>query len=122
MKRDFELIRKLLFWFEEKPDPAVVSIPALNGYDDLTLKYHLLLLAQAGLIDYEPELTKTGRIIQVHAFNLSWQGHEFLDSIRDDGTWSKIKVKASSMGQSLSYEIIKALALKAMHAVVAGEI
>lgn len=122
MKRDFELIRRLLFWFEEKPGPGVVSIPTIDGYDDLTLKYHLLLLAQAKLIDYEPELTEAGRMIKVHAFNLSWKGHEFLDSIRDDGTWSKIKGKANSLGQSLSYEMIKTLALKAMQSVAAGEI
>ena len=115
MKRDFDLIRKLLFWFEEKPGPEVVSVPAIDGYDELTVKYHLLLLAQAGFLDNEPELTAQGRIVQVHPFNLTWQGHEFLDAIREDKVWNKIKSKASSLGASLSYELIKELTVNAMN-------
>ena len=111
MKRDFELIRKLLFYFEEKTDPQFVKCPEIEGYEELTIKYHLLLLAQAGLIDYEPELTKTGRLIQVIAFNLTWSGHEFLDAIRNEGTWNKIKAFVKEKGATLSFDVIKVVAL-----------
>lgn len=71
MKRDLDLVRKILLALEEKPGPEAVDTLDIEGYDDLTVKYHLLLLAQAKLIDYEPESTTTGRIIRVLAFNPS---------------------------------------------------
>lgn len=114
MKRDYELVRKLLLFFEEKSTPEVIACPKIEGYDDLTIKYHLLLLAQAKLIDYEPELTATGRIIRVFAFNLSWQGHDFLDSIRNDAVWAKVKSQASEKGVSLPFEVLKSLATEAV--------
>ena len=60
---------------------------------------------------YEPELTKTGRIIRVIAFNLTWDGHEFLDAIRNEGTWNKIKAFVKEKSASLSFDVIKAVAL-----------
>lgn len=118
MKRDFELIRKLLFYFEDKPDPQSVKCPEIEGYDGLTIKYHLLLMAQAGLIDYEPELTKTGRIVRVIAFNLTWDGHEFLDAIRNDGTWNRIKTFIKEKGATLSFDVIKAVALHGVRTMI----
>ena len=120
MKRDFEQIRKLLFWLDEKPGPEVASVPAIEGYDELTIKYHLLLLAQAELIDHEPEFSAQGRIIQVHPFNLTWKGHEFLDAIRENSVWNKVKTKASSLGVSLSFEVIKTLSIQALSSVLKG--
>ena len=111
MKRDFELIRKLLFYFEEKTNTEAVEYPPIEKYDELYIKYHVLLLAQAELIDYEPELTETGRIIRVIPFNLTWKGHEFLDAIRQEKTWSKIKEIIKDKGGNLSFDVIKAVAL-----------
>jgi hypothetical protein len=44
MQRDLELIRKLLLYFDEKAGPGHVDAPQVPGYDELTIKYHLLLL------------------------------------------------------------------------------
>jgi len=51
MKRDMELVRKLLFFFEEKPSPEHVKVPPIEGYTavagaecntviELTLEHH----------------------------------------------------------------------------------
>lgn len=113
MKRDLDLARKILLALEAKPHPKAISTLEIEGYDDLTVRYHLNLLAQAKLIDYEPALTKTGRIIKVLAFNPSWQGYEFLDSVRSDAVWKKVKAQASDKGAALPFDIAKALALEA---------
>ena len=118
MKRDYELARKLLFFLEAKPTPEAVECPRIEGYDDLTIKYHLLLLAQAKLIDFEPELTKTGRIIRVLAFNPSWQGHDFLDAVRNERVWSQVKAQASEKGTALPFDVLKTLAIEAVKKLV----
>jgi len=111
MQRDLDLARKILLALEAKPHPKAVDTLEIDGYDDLLVRYHFNLLAQAKLIDYEPVLTKTGRIIKVIAFNPSWQGYEFLDSVRSDAVWKKIKAQASDKGAALPFDIAKSLAL-----------
>lgn len=39
---------------------------------------------------------------------LTWKGHEFLDSIREVSTWSKVKKVLNEKSVALSYESIKA--------------
>lgn len=56
MKRNFDLIRKLLFFFEEKESPQHVEVPPIDGYDESTIRYHLVLLHDAGLLRCEPKI------------------------------------------------------------------
>lgn len=52
MKRDMDLVRKILFALEARNSPKAVFVLPIEGYDELTVKYHLLLLAQAGLLSF----------------------------------------------------------------------
>ena len=109
MKRDIELIRKILFFLEMRSDhKAELDLP-IEGYDTTTLRYHALLLAQAGLVDFEPEKTKTGIIIRAHVLGLNWAGHEFLDAVRSDKVWKKLVKYAKEKGGSLPFDLLKAL-------------
>ncbi len=111
MRRDLDLVRKILFALENKSHPKPVKTLAIDGYDDLMVRYHLVLLAQAKLIDFEPSLTKTGRIISVLAFNPSWHGHEFLDAVRNDTVWQKVKRLAADKSVAIPFEIAKSAAV-----------
>ncbi len=85
MKRDFELVRKLLMFFEEQRSAKHVEMPPIEGYDEGTIKYHLVLLHEAGLLQCEPiRSTTSDRVIYVIPFDLTWDGHEFLDKVRND--------------------------------------
>jgi len=109
-----DLIRKVLLELEAKLGPEAVDTVKVVGYDDPAVRYHLLLLAQAKLIDFEPELTKTGRIIRVVAFNPSWQGYEFLDSVRNDAVWNRVKTQVSDRGTALPFDLLKLLAVETL--------
>lgn len=109
MQRDMELARKILFFLEARPDmKAELSLP-IEGYERRVIMYHLLLLAQAGLIDHEPEKTKTGRVIRVHVLGLNWAGHEFLDAVRSEKVWRKLAKYAKDKGGALPFELLKVL-------------
>jgi len=108
MKRDMELIRKLLLFFEDKESPEHVKIPPLEGYDEGTIKTHLELMHDAGLLRCEPVKSSTSdRIIYVIPFELTWAGHDFLQTMRDDTLWKKAKEHVLKPGASWSFDILK---------------
>lgn len=112
MKRDLELVRKLLLFFDDKPGPAHVEIPPITGYDDSTIKYHLVLLYEAGFLQCEPvKSTTSDRVIYVLPFELTWDGHEFLDKIRNQHIWDEITAAIRERGfVSASVDFVKRLA------------
>ena len=114
MKRDFDLVRLLLVFFEEKATPELVQVPPIDGYDELMIKYHLVLLYDAGLLRCEPVKSSTSdRVIYVLPFELTWNGHEFLEKIRSETTWKKIRGAIQTKGGALAFSVIDALATKA---------
>jgi len=111
MKRDMDLIRKLLLYFEERASFAVERNPKIEGCDEREIGYQLLLMAQANLIVYEASRSSTNpeRLIAVYPFGLSWEGHEFLDAARDDTMWKKAKDAVLNATGGLSLAVLKAL-------------
>lgn len=91
MKRDLDLVRKILIHFEEKTDWKNEKDLKLSGFQDKDVSYHLDIIYEAGLLNSEPILSKQGRVIDTIPFRLTWEGHEFLDNIREESTFNKIK-------------------------------
>ena len=50
MKRDMDLIRKILLRIEESPDFSFISPFDIEGYETEQISYHIELLDEAGLI------------------------------------------------------------------------
>ncbi|MGC7561326.1 DUF2513 domain-containing protein [Pasteurella sp. PK-2025] len=105
MKRDWELIRKILLKLEQKVDSSPLDSDSFKGFSGEQVAYHYTILAEAGLIKIEDYSTMTGG--DCVAVNLTWQGHEFLDKIRSDTAWNKIKSVLMKKGVDLSFEAIK---------------
>jgi hypothetical protein len=108
MKRDMELIRKLLFAMEDNPRQLVV-----DGYDKEVIKYHALLLIEAGLLDGKVSDTLANTSVvpsNIFVNRLTWDGHEFLDNIRKDEIWNTIKSEFKDASISTIFSIGKELA------------
>jgi hypothetical protein len=114
MKRDMEVIRKLLVFFNEKEDSSVVSKPDIGpDYSEDVVQYHVRLICQAGWLNYEAEKSSTSdRLIRVYPFDLTWEGHEFLAKISAEGVWPKLKAMVGSKGGSMAFGVINQLATK----------
>jgi hypothetical protein len=112
MKRDLELIRKLLLFFDEKGGHKHIEVPPIDGYDANTIKHHLVLLNDAGWLRCEPVKSKTSdRVIYVLPFELTWEGHELLDKIRNQAIWDAIHAEVKRKGfESISMDIIRGIA------------
>ena len=122
MKRDFELIRKILFFFEEKVDSSVVETVQIDGYEDNFVGYHSRLLYDAGFLRCESvrSSTSSDRVIRVLPFELTWDGHEFLDKIRSESRWNKIKEYSKENGLALSFNVVNELAKKLIFNAISG--
>ncbi len=111
MKRNIDLIRKLLLYFEERNDKRMVKDPKIDDFSKDEVQYHLILMDEAGLIRCERSFSsKTpNRVMRVYPFSLSWQGHEFLEASRNDNLWKKAKGLVKTKSGALSFDVLKAL-------------
>lgn len=80
----------------------------IQGYDATTVSYHFKLLNEAGLIE---AVNMSGmNDLTYFATSLTWNGHEFLDKIRNDSVWQKTKSQVMSKTLDLSFDVIKQVA------------
>jgi hypothetical protein len=63
MRHEPDLIRKLLFYFEAMPDYKVEKCPSIDGYAEQDIMYHMLLLAQAELLE---QIRADRNLIPIH--------------------------------------------------------
>jgi len=113
MKRDMELIRKLLFYFEDKSDFGMIKSDdvAIDGYDARSVAYHIHLMCEAELFSCERVVSTTtpDRLIDAYPFRLTWQGHEFLDAARSDTIWTKARKAVGEKGISVAVSTLQAM-------------
>ncbi|MDO9141452.1 MAG: DUF2513 domain-containing protein [Methylobacter sp.] len=109
MQRNWDIIRKILLKVEALPTEGSDFYSAdLADTDAETSAYHMRLLLEAGLIigGCRDALGPPS----CHANRLTWEGHEFLDKIKNETLWQRIKATARSKGIDLSFTVIKDVA------------
>lgn len=109
MKRDWELIRKIMLAIEASPCDMQVSSFSIKDYDPEIVGYHIKLLSDALLVE-AINSSSDETMYEYYAQDLTLAGHEFLDNIRSDTNWNKIKTLIKSKGGELTFETIKAAA------------
>jgi hypothetical protein len=111
MKRDPDLIRKLLIYLEVKPDDKMIKELEVDGYEAAEVMYHFVLMDEAGFIRCEKEVSSStpDRVIRAYPFSLTWQGHEFLEASKNQSAWVKAKEITKAKSGALSMEVLKAV-------------
>lgn len=110
MKLNMELIREILLLIEDEyVDVALYNIE-IEGYDSKTIAYHCKILNNAGLIDDYAGDYGDGGLQYFGVGSLTWNGHNFLDKIRDDAIWDKTKLTIKEKGIPFVLETVKQVA------------
>ena len=102
MKRDMDLVRAILLMLEEQ---GIASFEKESSVlYRLSTHFPALVQNESRLIDHFRLLEEGGFITSDHDdphdelfienSQLTWQGHELLADIRDEGMWKKIKERA----------------------------
>lgn len=113
MKRDMDLVLEILRYFEEREEVSVLQNLSLPGYEDRVVAYHLRRMYEGGLLDAETITSSTTetRLINVLPFGLTWEGHEFLDSMRSEGVLQQVKSRLGGALSEVPYTLLRELAL-----------
>lgn len=111
VKRDVELIRKILFTVEKHDHPwmyfEIDKMRALEGYDWVNISYHVMILNEAGLLIAREHGFISGREVW-QPYRLTWEGHELLDAMRSDDGWGKAQ-KAMKQAGGFTIDVLKSL-------------
>ncbi|WP_321365142.1 DUF2513 domain-containing protein [uncultured Celeribacter sp.] len=115
MKRDFERIRELLMESEKSSDRFFEIDANVDDFD----RYQISLMEQAGLVKIldpnrppNPTAVNYGlaRMLRCKSYEVTWQGHDYLDAIRSDTVWNKTKEGAAKVG-GMTLGMMKDLAI-----------
>jgi hypothetical protein len=99
MKRDMEYVRELLLKIEDGSKVRMESLlPEDATEEDLEkLRYHLgMLVDEAGFVRAIPAHTMRGKYWL--DIDLTWRGHEFIETVRDPEVWRRTKEGAKKVG------------------------
>jgi hypothetical protein len=115
MKRDDDLIRKLMLDLEAASQPITQDHP-VAGYGKDQVAYHLALIVRQGFADGpKPLYPNTGEDPTIPraviALRLTPAGHDFIASIRDAGIWAKVKERTASVSGGVALDVLKELAV-----------
>tara|TARA_R110001592_G_scaffold363402_1_gene688355 strand:+ start:62264 stop:62644 length:381 start_codon:yes stop_codon:yes gene_type:complete len=125
MKRDWDLIRRILLEIENSPDmetflnfseSGYLYTNNLKDYEKEQIIYHIQLLVNAGFISTNADLYGEQEIT-----GLSWKGHEYAEKLRDTARWEMIKSYISEKGLDLGSDTIMSLIRKGINKIIDGD-
>ena len=113
MKRDMDLVRKMLFKMEQNPHGFNNKKLEIEGYSGEEIGYHAALMHEAGLIkgiDFT-HLQSESPDYRPHC--LTWSGHDFLDACRNEGRWTQAKEIFSQL-DGVTFDVAKQVLVSLM--------
>lgn len=125
MKLNNECVRDILLSVEEIPlnsyadENSILSFRHLQNYDAETITYAVLKLLEANYLNGTSQYFFSGVAFTVDS--LTWEGHKFLDNIRDPKIWKETKRATSKIG-SVALDVLSSVASETIIKVVNGQL
>lgn len=110
MERDMDLVRLILLEIEKEYKSTVLYDLKIDGYDMETVAYHCKILHEAKLISAYKGMYADNTLQDFAVGSLTWEGHDYLDKVRDNSRWGKIKKLLKEKTLPPTIEVIKMLA------------
>ena len=120
MKRDMDLVRLILLEIEMKYVSTALYDLIIPGYSKEQVAYHCKILHDHGMISAYQGFYASNELESFGVGGLTWEGNDFLDKIRDDSQWGKIKETITRKGVTLVIETIRKVADAFISASVEG--
>ncbi len=121
MKRNWDTIREILLKGEELEFGNTLTISDFDEIRAKEIEYHVKLLKESNLIK-ATVVEFYGGGCQFDLESLTWSGHDFLDAIRNDTIWNKTKTTIATKSGSMTFELIKSIAIELAKAAIGSVI
>lgn len=110
MKRDLELVRRILLHLEaDEASPSGFGGFVEDGYDLPAIHYHIRLLHDAGLIEADEIVPG-----QWWPERMTWSGHEFLDAARNEELWKETRTRVEKGTGAAPFSVFHELLLRGL--------
>ena len=112
MKLDYNCIRHILLSTEKLDDSKITTeLLSDESYSSKTISEHIKCLLDVDYIEVSgPIRTMRSEYDGYIIHRLTMQGHQYLDSVRDDAVWKKTLRTIGSKTTSISLDIVKEVA------------
>jgi len=119
MKRDMDLVRRILLAIEGGEHGVAPQPLLIDGYTDEQIGYHVYIMIQGGLLEGSVVSMMEGPSPEAIASSMTWAGHEFIESARDEKRWKEARGLLEKVGGAaisvwsnvLSHLVLKNLGL-----------
>ncbi|WP_251911587.1 DUF2513 domain-containing protein [Lactobacillus gasseri] len=116
MKLNNDCVRNILLFIEANQTSgktlhveSIIKSLKLTGYKEDEIKYALSKLNETPYVNFD--LTEyNGLVLDGISGALTWEGHQFLDNIRNKSTWENVKSNIKEKVGNASITIIAAVA------------
>lgn len=106
MKRDMDLVRRILLELEDRSDEQQSDPMSFGGYPTEDIHYHVKIMYQAGLVEVIGGATDLCSWVPL---GLTWAGHDFLDAAREQTRWERAKELVKDKAGTVSFDVFKQL-------------
>lgn len=116
MKREPELIRKILLEIQKQPVGKSISLLNIDGYQQDVIGEHVRLLVEGSFVDaklFERKNMMSETIVDEYSISrLLNEGHDFLEIAQNDTVWEKAKKIIQDKGGDVSLSVFKGVLTK----------
>lgn len=116
-----ELIRKILFKIEELYRGESIYKLEIDDYEQWIIKEHCKLMYQQGLIEYVNDDDMDNSPF-FYVGNLTNDGYDYLEKIRQDTVWNKTKEVITQKGLPMILDVVKKVATDIISSMVEGAV
>ena len=108
MKRDIDLVRSILIYVENAADEVDADEMATERWPIETVAYHVRLMAHHGLVDVSRDARDmNGNTIELTVAGITWDGQDYLDSIREAKVWGRVKKALAGTVGSTTLDVVR---------------
>ncbi|WP_289761665.1 DUF2513 domain-containing protein [Lactobacillus intestinalis] len=119
MKLNHDCVRSTLLFIEANHKPGIflqleqfLNSEELSKFDTDDIKYTLMKLSETKYLHDNIRIVQ-GKLVYYSTGALTWEGHKFLDTIRDPKVWKTTKTIVSHL-ESVSITLISNVASKVL--------
>ena len=110
MKRDLDLTRSILLIVEDAEEEILfrdLKEKIDDSYSDAEIIYNTTLIQKAGLLDVDNIAAWGGDRVYINYKAITWDGYEYLDSVRDNRVWKRTKKLLNDTVGQTTFDLVK---------------